>query len=313
MGKSDHGAQWSRLSISRIEDLRDAIHGAGLDAFQISKGMVSGSLAYGVHDDVTYNTGRIVGHVAIRGVLSEREVTLGLGLVLPPGSRQWFTETLSGDIGVFFPSDDQDALYESGSMYATATLSFEHLEERAANIGVVLDRKVLRGSGVTKGRIPASVLHRIKSKLDDIHIAHKSADIVLGEQVLDAIIQQLGREPHPQLSRTNLHKNAQIVSRAREYIFNNLEHPLSIKSIAAGALTTRRSLHRAFVEVLNETPYNYVLKLRLHRIRCELLSDRERRSTITSVASRWGVTELGRFSKWYGEHFGELPSQTMKK
>jgi AraC-like DNA-binding protein len=311
MGRLDRETQWTRLSISRIEDLSDAIHGAGLEAFQMSRGMLSGNLAHAVHDGVTYNSGHIIGHVAIQGALSQGQVTLGLGIVLPPGSSQWLTETLSGDVGVFFPGDVQDALYEPGSMYATATLSFERLEELAAKIGVTLDQKALQGSGVTKGKLPQPLLQKLQRSFYCLHVGCKQSPATLGRQVLDILIDQFGREPRPHLSQINLQKHARIVACAREFIFENLERPLSIDASAASASTTRRTLHRAFAQVLNETPYNYVLKLRLHRIRHELLSDVERRRTITRVANRWGITELGRFSNWYYEHFGELPSQTL--
>ncbi|QGM96745.1 helix-turn-helix domain-containing protein [Methylocystis parvus] len=315
MGILDRETQWTQLSVSRIEDLSDAIHGAGLDAMQMSRAPVTGSLAFATCDDVTCNTGYVGGYVSIKGSLSKNMVTLGLGVVLPPGSSQWLNETLSGDIGVFLPGDVQDALYAPGSMYAAATLSFERLEEMAAKIGVALDRKILSGSGVVKGQTSGAALAKLRSEFWRVHSAEdqgcKPSPAALSRQLLDIFIGELGREPRPHLSLINSQKYARIVARAREFIYENLEHPLSIDMIATAASTTRRTLHRAFVTVLNETPYSYVLKLRLHRIRCELVSDAERRCTITSVANRWGITELGRFSHWYREHFGELPSQTL--
>lgn len=316
MGTATNEPHWTRIPVSRVEDLSDAIHGAGLDAMQMSRAPATGSLAFATCDDVAYNTGFLGGHVCIRGSLSEHEVTLGLGVVLPPGSSQWLTETSSGDIGVFLPGDVQDALYAPGSMYAAATLSFERLEEMAAKVGVVLDKKQLAGSGVVRGRTPAGALSRLRTEFRRVHSARdedrRPDPAALGLQLLDIFIGELGREPRPHVCKTDLHTHARIVARAREFIHGNLEHPLSIDAIVAAAATTRRTLHRAFVTVLNETPGNYVLNVRLHRIRRELVSDVERRCTITSVANRWGITELGRFSNWYRQQFGELPSQTAR-
>lgn len=317
MKRLDNEPRWTRIPISRIEELGDAIHGAGLDAMQISRAPVTGSLAFTTCDGVAYNTGYISAHVAIKGALSENMVTLGLGVVLPPGSSQWLNETLSGDIGIFLPGDVQDALYAPGSIYAAATLSFEHLEKLAAKTGMVLGRKELSGSGVIKGQTSAAALARLRSQFLRVHSAREQdsrpSPAILGRQLLDLFISELGREPRPHVSHINLQKQACIVARAREFIHENLEHPISIDGIATAASTTRRSLHRAFVSILRESPYNYVLKVRLHRIRCELVSDAERRCTITTIASHWGITELGRFSNWYREHFGELPSETLAK
>ena len=63
----------------------------------------------------------------------------------------------------------------------------------------------------------------------------------------------------------------------------------------------------------SDTPYSYVLKLRLNRIRHELVTDAEAACTITMVAHRWNVAEMGRFAAWYRDLFGELPSQTLMR
>jgi AraC-like DNA-binding protein len=64
--------------------------------------------------------------------------------------------------------------------------------------------------------------------------------------------------------------------------------------------------------VLDETPYSYVQKLRLNRIRHELVTDAEAACTITMVAHRWNMAGMGRFAAWYRDLFGELPSQTLR-
>ena len=65
--------------------------------------------------------------------------------------------------------------------------------------------------------------------------------------------------------------------------------------------------------MLDETPYSYVQKLRLHRIRHELVTEAEAVCTIANVAHRWHLQELGRFAAWYRDLFGELPSQTLAR
>jgi hypothetical protein len=50
--------------------------------------------------------------------------------------------------------------------------------------------------------------------------------------------------------------------------------------------------------------------MRLNRIRRDLASEEEARCSITLLANKWGVSELGRFAARYRELFGELPSET---
>lgn len=107
--------------------------------------------------------------------------------------------------------------------------------------------------------------------------------------------------------------HGQVVARARAYIEANLDEALSVESIAASAFASRRTLHRAFLEVLGETPQAYVLKRRLDRIRQDLASAAESERTVTLVAMHWGMPELGRMAARYRAHFGELPSQTLAR
>jgi transcriptional regulator GlxA family with amidase domain len=134
--------------------------------------------------------------------------------------------------------------------------------------------------------------------------------LALGRQLLDSLIGHLAREPKPAMGAWAARQHGRVVERARRYVLGHLETPLSIDAIAGAAFTSRRTLHRAFVDVLNETPQTYVRKLRLNRIRHDLATEQEAMCTIGIIAHRWGISELGRLSGWYRELFGELPSET---
>jgi AraC-like DNA-binding protein len=136
---------------------------------------------------------------------------------------------------------------------------------------------------------------------------------MVGMQFLDSMIQHFARSPRFLVGGHDPRGLARIVARARAFIHEHLYQPLSVEMIASAAATSHRTLHRAFHVVLDETPYSYVLKLRLHRIRHELVTDAEAACTITMVAHRWNMAEMGRFAAWYRDLFGELPSQTLKR
>jgi AraC-like DNA-binding protein len=310
---AQHAVAWTLVPITRIEDLSDAVYGAGLEAMQMSRAPVTGSLAFAEHDGVVYSTGLIGGRVALAGPLSESMITFGVGLTITPGSRHWLNEVATGDFGVFLPGDDHDALYAPGSLYATATLTAERLEQVAERIGLVLDTRTLGGTGFHARRVAETKLAGLRAQFEHVHAGRQgsaSRVAALGDGLLDAVIAHFGRPPRPRVGRTDPRGYARIVARARAYIVENLEHPLSIDAIAAAAYTSRRTLYRAFTDVLDETPQSYVRKLRLHRIRRHLASDAEVLCTITVVANQWGISELGRLSGWYRDLFGELPSET---
>lgn len=311
MGSFRHSPSWSRIPIGKIEDLSDAVLGAGLEATQMSTGDLSGSLAFSQFDDVICTSGLINGRVGLYGPLSPNMITLGIGLDLAPGTRHWLNEVETGNIGVFYPGDVHDSIYCDGSLYATVTLTAERLEEEAAKNDVVLDCGTLGGTGVHHRNLAPEMLLSLNNAVASIHAGRQDASgDQIGRKMLNALIVHLARPPHLRNGGTNPNSYARIVARARDYIHENLGEPISIDDIAAAAFTSRRTLLRAFTEILDDTPRSYVRRLRLHRIRHELASDAERVCSIALVANEWGISDLGRMAGWYQELFGELPRQT---
>ena len=90
------GAAWTCVPIRRIEDLRDAVLGAGLEATQMSRGAFSGRLAFSTRDGIVSTSGLIGGRVALRGPLSQDMLTIGIGLDVAPGTGSGRRETSSG-------------------------------------------------------------------------------------------------------------------------------------------------------------------------------------------------------------------------
>ena len=305
---------WVRVPISRIEDLRDAVYGAGLEATQMSSGQMSGGLLFSQADGVVCTSGLINGRVALFGPLSPTMITIGVGLRLGGGTRHWLNEVETGNVGVFLPGDEHDSIYTPGSLYATVTLTAEKLEEEAAKDDLVLNRNIVGGSGVHARHLPIDVLDHLRKSFEDVHANGLSAnDGYLGDQMLSAVIAHLARPPHLSPRLTNPSYHGKIVERARAYIHEHLGEPMSVDRVAAAAYTSRRTLFRAFLEVLEETPHNYVRKLRLHRIRHDLASEAERACTIALIANTWGIGDLGRMAGWYRELFGERPSDTQAR
>jgi AraC-like DNA-binding protein len=312
MALQESAQLWKNLPIAHIEDLRDGVLGAGLEATQMSSTPVSGNLLFAQHDRILYGSGQVNGKVSLQGPLSTNHLTVGIGLRLGPGTRHWLEETFAGVVGVFHGGDEHDAFYTSGSMYATATLSLETLEELAAHEGFVLDRPVLGGTGLHRRPLPPGLTERFANAFARLHVGQpRHGDENAGKILLLAIIHHIAREPISANRLGNGEAYARIVRRARNYILEHLARPISPEEIATACFTSRRTLFRAFADILDETPQGYVRRLRLHRIRYDLASYEERNCTIALIANNWGISELGRMAGWYGELFGERPSDTL--
>lgn len=304
---------WTHVPIAKIEDLRDAVLGAGLEATQMSTALLSGDLAFAKVGDIVYGSGLLNGQVALRGPLSQDLLTVGVGLRLGAGTRHWLEETVTGSVGIFHGGDEHDAFYTPGSLYATATLSIERLEELAADEELVLDRPILGGTGIHSRLFTPAGVRSLRQAFELIHCGSRAGrhGPRPGETLLRAIINHVGREPARYNRHRALRGHARIVERARTYILEHLAEPISPDDIAKAAFASRRTLFRAFADILNDTPQTYVRRLRLHRIRHDLATEQEKACTIALVANQWGISELGRMSGWYRELFGELPSETL--
>jgi AraC-like DNA-binding protein len=98
-----------------------------------------------------------------------------------------------------------------------------------------------------------------------------------------------------------------------QFIEANAESDLTPETLARAARVSVRTLHAAFQQQLGESPMAYVRRIRLGRVRAELLRSDPSKVRVTDVAMRWGFMHLSRFAEQYREQFNELPSVTLHR
>ena len=100
--------------------------------------------------------------------------------------------------------------------------------------------------------------------------------------------------------------------RAVRFIEDNAALELTAADVARAASVSVRALQLAFRRHLDTTPMAYLRQVRLARARCELEAAREESVTVTSVASRWGFGNPGRFAAQFRDAFGASPSEVLR-
>ncbi|MCU7946124.1 MAG: helix-turn-helix domain-containing protein, partial [Candidatus Thiodiazotropha sp. (ex Cardiolucina cf. quadrata)] len=70
-------------------------------------------------------------------------------------------------------------------------------------------------------------------------------------------------------------------------------------------------LFDCFRKFVGSTPMQYLRKIRLEKAR-ERLQVGNPDDNVTQVAMACGFTQLGRFSAWYKQVYGETPCQTFR-
>jgi AraC-like DNA-binding protein len=106
---------------------------------------------------------------------------------------------------------------------------------------------------------------------------------------------------------------ARSVSRAVELLRADPARPWTVGELAATVAVSVRSLQEGFRRELDTTPTAYLRRLRLERVREDLVTAGAGPVTVTDVAARWGFLHVSRFSAAYAERFGELPSVTLRR
>jgi len=158
----------------------------------------------------------------------------------------------------------------------------------------------------------ATLVRRIAANLADRppgSFAHRAA----GSELLAAAVASLPKpSPSPAaMGRPRLDRAA-IIRRAMEAID---ESPtlLSAADLSRAAGVTPRTLQRSFQETFGMAPRRYLACRELHHVRRLLSRALDPGVTVADVLARRGIWEFGRFAGRYRRHFGEVPSETLRR
>lgn len=303
-------------NVVSIEDLREAVRDADVEARQLSAGAVKGNLLHVAMDDLVLTEGAFSGAVELQGPLSPDCLTLGVLLDAEEPSSQWLQEISIKDVGIFAPGQEHLALYRRKTRYSAFTVHEDNLMSHAEREGYRLSPSTLRSS-----RMLGAGFEAWKASMRIGRLARRSPDLLnsapvsreLRSQLLNGYLDVLSRTDGQEIgTRAGASHAASIVADARAIIDCNAHRLVTIDELARALEVPRRTLHRAFVDVLGLPPAAYLRFYRLNGARRELKRyETAGQAVVTEVATRWGFGELGRFSAQYRTMFGELPSNTV--
>ncbi|HAD2966847.1 TPA_asm: HTH-type transcriptional regulator EutR [Salmonella enterica subsp. enterica serovar Typhimurium] len=102
-----------------------------------------------------------------------------------------------------------------------------------------------------------------------------------------------------------------LLSRAREYVLENMSEPLTVLDLCNQLHVSRRTLQNAFHAILGIGPNAWLKRIRLNAVRRELISPWSQSATVKDAAMQWGFWHLGQFATDYQQLFAEKPSLTL--
>lgn len=97
-----------------------------------------------------------------------------------------------------------------------------------------------------------------------------------------------------------------------EFIEAHLDQPLSTADLARAVHSSVRLVQQLFARERGTTPLAHIRRLRLERVRHDLLHPRAD-TRVLQTAARWGFEHPGRFACAYQQAFGESPSATLAR
>jgi AraC-like DNA-binding protein len=311
--------RWRFAQFANLDEHRAALRRArpdlGWQSTQLTREAVQGSVISCRTGAVAVTCTRANGSFEMRGPASTDHLVLSLSLESPIPGMQWMRPAQVGMVGVFLPNVAVDAINRDRVSFAVIDLPHDELDRRATRLGIDIDPAKIARSGIVPGQIAASRrvrLARLVTARQRGSTRQLPPGYQLDEMIIAAAMAQLGRTASRD-DPMRLGGYYRIVARARAYIDAHLDSPIAIEALVEAAYASRRTLYRAFAEVLGETPQSYILKLRLNRIRQDLATPSEAMRTVTVVSNQWGIPELGRLAAYYREHFGELPRDTLAR
>jgi AraC-like DNA-binding protein len=105
---------------------------------------------------------------------------------------------------------------------------------------------------------------------------------------------------------------SRVLRLALDYIDAHADEPPTMEAVYRASRASARTLQYAFRDRFGVSPKQYLQTVRMHKVRGELCRS-EPGGVISEIAARWGFWHMGQFAADYRRHFGELPSETLRR
>ncbi len=171
-------------------------------------------------------------------------------------------------------------------------------------------------------QLPPQRIDRFLSMIDQLDQAVRRApaafDLAASQKAAEqklalAVGNLLGAPPeveHP-FGRHALPRG-QIIRMSMDFVAQHDGEYLSVEQLARAAGVSERTLRDAFLCYFGAAPVQYLNRRTLHQVRRALKAADPSRTSVTEIATQFGVWHFGRFSRDYRFLFGELPSETLR-
>jgi AraC family ethanolamine operon transcriptional activator len=303
-------------NLDSFEGLHDAIRGSHVDVMQLGRGKFRGTLSHVGIGDFSLSIGSFSVGVRTQRISTDEKLVVGMLLSSEDRVTHWSFDMRPADVLVMPPSTEHDGIFHGAAAYAAIRLDLSEVtslfksEPRLSDPAAWLNKNVYQADP-SIGMAATQQLPRIISRLagQQTALSDSVADF-WKRSIIDAVTGTIVQSLPPD-SRGLLPSATQLVGKVDDYLEAAGVRPVHVSEICAHLNVSRRTLHRAFYDVLGLGPITYLRHKRLCAIHSVLRDSNPATSTVAQVAIQHGFIELGRFSHYYHSLFGEYPSETL--
>ena len=306
----------STCSLDSFEGLHQAIKGSHVEVMQLGRGKFRGSLSHVGIGDFSLSIGSFSLGVRTQRIPTDDKLVVGMLLNAEDRVTHYSFDMSPADVLIIPPSTEHDGIFRGASAYAAIRLDVAEVttlfkgEARLSDPSAWLRQNHYRaapsiGLAATR-RLPLIISQLAKQQL----VLSDTAADFWKRSIVEAVTGTIVHSLSPDL-RGFLPSARQIVGKVDDYLEAAGRRPVHISEICAQLNVSRRTLHRAFHEVLGLGPITYLRHRRLCAIHSVLKDSDPATVTVARIAVQHGFIEPGRFSHYYRSLFGEYPSETL--
>ena len=320
--KNDTGQEpflWINMEINDFDTFSKAVYEWEIDFLQLDGGSFYSKLQQMVLPEIQIGHTRFDCHLDQKGKSPDEMwsfVIMGEKASMFKFNHE---ETLSTSTMVIYtPGAKINGATYAGFEVYILSVARSHLQQLAKNLG--LDKIEEKLSKIDRVELEPQQADSLRTQLKDIlndasSLEHKvispEGKKILLNFVPMKFLKEIGRQIGCAKEKVIQDKYMSFME-SRAYMHTHLCEPLNIEEIGKKFNLSGRSLRNYFKEELNISPKQYIIALRLTKIRGELQVLKMEIGMVEKTARKFGFHHMGQFSKAYKDFFGELPSQTLK-
>ena len=301
------------VAFDGFEQLREVVPGTRRDIVQIEPGKLIGMMLHTSVGDlpldaVSFNLG-----VRSRGAYPAGRITLSMLMGSGGCAMHSSYQSAPGDVILTPPGGEQENRYSGATSLLVTSVTLPEIEATYGGEAALASlnygqRAQFKGRGAAVGPV-GLLLDRLKQ--DNTALTEPAASF-WKRAIMDAMLVNV-LESVPALPDGPLPSALRIVRTVDEFLEQEQNRAVHISEICCALRIPRRTLHRAFHEVVGVGPIAYLRYKRLGAVHSVLRGGRLSDRSIEDIAFQFGFLNAGRFARYYLRQFGRFPAETRRQ